>query len=444
MESKRDDSGELVDGTLIADRYRLGREIARGGMGIVCEARHIETGRTVAIKLLARKARNADLIELRLRREAHALGALQHPGILEVLDAGTCPRMGYFVVMEKLEGRSLDGLLAARRRLGIEEALWVAKACGEALAYAHGKGVVHRDIKPANIFVSVVPGEGERLKIIDFGLAGFDAADGPRSAKLTAPGDLLGTLEYIAPEQLSHPEMHEPRSDLYALASVLYECLTGELPTLADRVGSPPNLLDLCAVRPGVEPRIAEAIVRALQVRPDERFACVADFISALEAVEPIRSCRLMPSSRSVRHVPTESEKPTRAEGRRTPPDAVGRRKHPRAPYITPCRVLFEDGHHVDGRSEDISVGGLLVVASSERAADSATATPRERRSEERVTLRFSLPTTGAIVNLPGTVRWLTDGRGRSALGVEFIDPPPATHMAISRYVEIIGQPSSS
>jgi serine/threonine protein kinase len=391
------------------------------------------------LKLNAGPARQTAVNEARLRREAKALGAIRNDGVVDVVDAGKCDTSGFFLAMEKLEGRTLDGLLAARRKLAIPEALWIAKAAGTALVHAHARGVVHRDIKPANIFVTVGGDEPERIVLIDFGLAGYDSQQDPASSKLTGPGDLLGTLEYIAPEQLSHPEARDPRSDLYSLAVVLYECLTGALPTLADRVASPPRIVDVATACPGLSPAVAKAITKALQPRAQDRFERVADFLEALEAEQTIApTVLLFPTSRG--EAVATAAPPTRVEVRRTPGDVVGRRKHPRAPYITPCRILFANGTHIDGRSEDISVGGLLVVLS---AAEPSKGPPPSgsAKAEEPVDVRFALPTTGAIVTVRGTVRWIVDGRGRSALGLAFVEPDEAIKSAISLYVGIVGQP---
>jgi len=426
---------------LVAGRYRLAREIARGGMGVVHEARHLETGRVVAIKLIPPRAREDERVEARLRREARALGMLNHPGIVQVLDAGVCNEHGFFLAMEMLDGRTLDSLLVARTKLAIENALWVAKAAASALEHAHARGVVHRDVKPANLLVTSNPLGADRVVLIDFGLSGYDGDVTPPSAKLTGPGELLGTLEYIAPEQLSNAGGRETRSDQYSLALVLHECLAGELPTLANRVATPPRLPDLTAARPGVSAAVADAVNRALSTKPESRFANVAEFLAALEAAAPIKPVSLLQST--ARAEAKDRDTPTRVDLHKVAAEAaVGRRRHPRAPYITPCRILFASGAHIDGRSEDISAGGLLVMLS---AADPKASPPAAHaKAQEAVQVRFSLPTTGAVVTVPGNVRWVVDGRGRSALGIEFVDPEASVTSAISLYVGIVGQPQTT
>jgi serine/threonine protein kinase len=141
-------------GTVIDRRYRLKREIARGAAGVVYEAEHIYTGRAVALKLLTAAHLNVEETRLRLLREAAAMATVRHPGVAQILDAGEIETVGPYVAMELLEGRTLQGILAVRQRIGVHETVQIGRQICETLAAAHARGVIHRDIKPCNLFVA--------------------------------------------------------------------------------------------------------------------------------------------------------------------------------------------------------------------------------------------------------------------------------------------------
>ena len=280
-----------TQGDVVSGRYTLSREIARGGMGIVFEAKQRFTGRTLAMKLVAREGANVESARERLMREARLLGALRHTAVVDIHDAGVCHEHGPFLVMEMLEGRTLDGILAARNALSLKETLWVAARIGEALAHAHRRGVIHRDVKPTNIFVCRTL-QGETVKLIDFGIAGELAAQTTgASPKITRSGDVLGTFEYMAPEQLSNAEVTAPRSDQHALAVVILECLSGQVPSLADRM-SRTRMPDLTAR--GVPAGMAQAIFRALSPSPADRFDSVGSFLQVVLSAGPAAPVALL------------------------------------------------------------------------------------------------------------------------------------------------------
>ena len=162
----------------------------------------------------------------RLLREALALSAARHPGVVSALDAGETDDGTPYLVLELLEGRSLEGILAVRRRIGAAEVAWLGMALCEALGSAHRRGIIHRDMKPSNVFVARDEQGREVVKLFDFGVARMPAET---NNKLTQEGALLGTPEYMAPEQLLAREV-DGRTDLYALGITLYECLAGVVP----------------------------------------------------------------------------------------------------------------------------------------------------------------------------------------------------------------------
>ncbi|HEX3346123.1 MAG TPA: serine/threonine-protein kinase, partial [Polyangiaceae bacterium] len=230
---------EPLVGDVVDTRYELRRLIARGGMSLVFEAHHKFTRRAVALKLLPEELRGKRDIRGRLLREAYALTAVRHPGFVEVLDAGVCGEHGPYVVLEMLEGRTLDGILAARRRLPVADTVQVARQVCEAVAHANARGVVHRDVKPSNVFVARSEIGEETVKLIDLGVAAVaEERLEENDRKLTQAHEVVGTPEYMAPEQLWGREI-DARTDVYAIGMSLFECLTGEVPY----VGSYPDVL---------------------------------------------------------------------------------------------------------------------------------------------------------------------------------------------------------
>jgi serine/threonine protein kinase len=194
---------EASPASTIDRRYTVRREIARGGMGIVFEAEHSLTRSPVAVKVLTTAALGWPIVHARLMREARALAVARHPGVASVLDAGVCRSHGPYLVLEMIEGRSLESFIVARRTLDVESTVAVAQQLGAALSYVHSTGVVHRDVKPGNVLVTRDAGrEGDVLKLLDFGIARVGEGDDVVERKLTQQTDVLGTIEYMAPEQI--------------------------------------------------------------------------------------------------------------------------------------------------------------------------------------------------------------------------------------------------
>ena len=270
--------------TALADRYRFDKELGRGGMATVFLAHEQASGRAVALKVLnpeLAKTVGAD----RFKREIRVAGSLDHPNILGVLDSGEVGDLLWFT-MPYVEGENLQDLMQREQQLTTDRALQITRAVGSALAHAHGKGVIHRDIKPDNILL-----EGDEVRVADFGVA---RAVSEMHEKLTATGMIVGTPVYMSPEQAAGEKEIDGRADQYALASVLYEMVSGEPPfkgptpaaTLMRRFAGPPRPL-----RPVIDvPEAVEtAIMRALDKDPGARYATVDEFLDALEgkAVSP-------------------------------------------------------------------------------------------------------------------------------------------------------------
>jgi serine/threonine-protein kinase len=221
--SLHDETDPLIGATLL-DRFRIVARLGSGGMGAVYRARQLSVERDVAVKILRSDRAGADTAA-RFEREARVIAKLKHPNIVSVIDYGVTEGRA-FIAMELLEGKTLEQRMLAGPfdEGGIR---WLLRETCEALVEAHSRGVVHRDIKPSNLFLEPL-GSRDVLKVVDFGIARL--LDDP---SLTSQGMLMGTPKYLSPEQASSGAIG-PKSDIYSLGIVAYECLTGKLPFDAD------------------------------------------------------------------------------------------------------------------------------------------------------------------------------------------------------------------
>jgi eukaryotic-like serine/threonine-protein kinase len=268
-----------VTPTLLGGRYRLGERIAAGGMGAVYRAVDETLGRQVAVKALRRELAHDPTFLERFRREARAAAGLSHPGVAGVYDYGELGGQP-FIVMELVEGETLAERLAARGRLPWREAFAIGEQVAVALAAAHAHGLVHRDVKPANILL----GRDGRAKVTDFGIA-----QAAQTATLTRTGMVLGSANYVAPEQAKGGHVG-PAADLYSLGCVLFEAVTGETPyrggnavAIATQHVSAPVPDPREHVR-DLPPEAAALVVRALHKHPAGRFASGTAMAAALAA----------------------------------------------------------------------------------------------------------------------------------------------------------------
>ena len=274
--------------TVIGSSYRIVERIGAGGMGEVYRAHDIVLDRNVALKVLPSEVAGDPERLARFQREAQATAALNHPNILAIHDFGTDGET-VFAVTELLEGETLTARLAPGR-FSVKQSIEVAVAVARGLAAAHGKGVVHRDLKPANIFVT---SEGT-IKILDFGIAKLiEAKPGVQDPTFTAPtatGAILGTLGYMAPEQLRGAAVDQ-RADIFAFGCVLYEMLAGGRPfakgSAAETIGAILNeeAPPLDAGGRDVPVAVARVVDRCLAKRPEDRFSSAHDVALTLAAI---------------------------------------------------------------------------------------------------------------------------------------------------------------
>jgi serine/threonine-protein kinase len=297
----------------LSDRYRLVRELGRGGMATVYLAQDLRHDRPVALKVLHPELARTLGTE-RFLREIKLAARLQHPHILTVLDSGSAGPQGgqaesLWFTMPFVEGESLRERLEREKQLPIEDAVRIAREAAEALDYAHRQNVIHRDIKPENILLT-----GEHALVADFGIAralAGEAAGQPGSGaddRLTDTGLTLGTPAYMSPEQAAGARTLDARSDIYSLACVLWEMLAGEPPftgptpqeAIARRFTETPRLLR--AVRETVPAAVEKAVAKALSKSPADRHSSALKFGRALVATEPAVAAPAAAPSRAGRY----------------------------------------------------------------------------------------------------------------------------------------------
>jgi TolB-like protein len=265
----------------LADRYRIERELGRGGMAAVYLAHDMRHDRPVALKVLHPHLGHA-LGPERFQREIKLAARLQHPHILTVHDSGESAGQLWFT-MPFIEGESLRDRLARERQLPVEDALRIAAQAAGALEYAHRHGVIHRDIKPENILLS-----GGHALVADFGIA--RALSGTSNEHLTSTGMSIGTAAYMSPEQAAGEAGVDARSDIYSLGTLLYEMLTGQVPFLASTPQAMIARRFTESARPVRELRdsvpfpVEQALAKALARTPADRFASAEAFATALSA----------------------------------------------------------------------------------------------------------------------------------------------------------------
>ncbi|MBI5537363.1 MAG: protein kinase [Deltaproteobacteria bacterium] len=272
-------SDDLV-GTILASKYKVLREIGRGGMAVVFEARHVEIGKRVAVKVLAEDLAASSQVVERFIREARAAAAVDSPFICAVHDVDRLADGRPFLVLDYLQGESLFQRMNRVPRFDPQDAVRIFSQVARGLAKAHEAGIIHRDLKPENVFLARDDEGEETAKIVDFGLAKFYApsGDGPQK-RLTRDGMLFGTPLYMSPEQVTQQGTIDHRVDLWALGCMVFETLTGRSVWDNDR-GVAMVLAQIAAeklpipskIRPDLPPAFDAWFVHALQRDPDKRF----------------------------------------------------------------------------------------------------------------------------------------------------------------------------
>lgn len=275
---------------ILSGQYRVLERIGSGGMGAVYKAQQPSMDRFVAVKILHSKFTNRKDLVSRFRREARAMSHLTHPNTAKVYLFGQLEDNACYIVMEYLEGKNLGQVVRQTGPLPSSRAFAVLiQACG-ALEEAHQKGIIHRDLKPENIFLCQMGGIKDFVKVLDFGLAKVTEREmQPGSLILTQEGMVFGTPEFMSPEQAQGKTL-DPRSDVYSLAVILYELVTGKLPFDARtpmeyitlHVQNTPIPLARRAPDREFPAGFQEVLSRAMAKNPEERFQSAAEFATAL------------------------------------------------------------------------------------------------------------------------------------------------------------------
>jgi hypothetical protein len=278
--------GPLADlvGQVVADRYHIIKKLGEGGMGTVYLGEHVKMGRKSAIKVMTQAMANDPDAVSRFNREASNASRLSHPNICQIYDFGETPDGLIYLAMEFIEGCSLSDLIEREGALPLPRAAGILRQSADALQVAHDQTIVHRDIKPDNIMIVQAKDGSDVAKVVDFGIAKAVAGD-ETGQKVTKTGLVVGTPEYMSPEQLSGDKL-DGRSDIYSLALVLYKMLTGVLPfqsdtaqeTMIKRLTDLPE--PLAQARPDIvfPPALQAAMDRALARAVSDRYSSAGEF----------------------------------------------------------------------------------------------------------------------------------------------------------------------
>lgn len=276
-----------LDGSLISGRYKIEKEIGRGGMGVVYQAMQLGLDRKVALKMLLNDLSKDDIGWKRFEVEAKAASSLNHPNIIKIYEYAVSEFGLPYMVMDFVEGESLDDLLDRQQRLSLAQTLSLFIEIANALNHAHKRNVVHRDLKPSNIML--IKNDDDQIVpiILDFGIAKIFTQPGKAALNLTKTGEVFGSPLYMSPEQCMGQPL-DPRSDIYSLGCILYQALSGDTPikgenflnVLFNHMNAKPKSLD--SVSLNIPEQLVETIFKCLSKSPLERYETMAQLKSNL------------------------------------------------------------------------------------------------------------------------------------------------------------------
>jgi eukaryotic-like serine/threonine-protein kinase len=293
--------GDSLLGTTLAGKYRIDERLSEGGMGTVYRGTHVLMEKTVAVKVLRPALAADEKIVARFSREARAASRISHPNALSVTDFGEDENGNVFLVMEFLSGKTLKQLIRDEGPLPLSRVVDITRQVGDALNAAHSQGVVHRDLKSDNIMLLDTT-SGDHAKVLDFGIAKINEPDGAVDTNLTAPNLVIGTPQYMSPEQCSQDSEVDARSDIYAFGVILYEMLVGHVPFSGDsptmvmmkHLQDPvPSVLE---EREDVPAAVGRVVARAMAKAPDDRYQNAIELVEDLTIASGMTINRVAPS----------------------------------------------------------------------------------------------------------------------------------------------------
>jgi hypothetical protein len=384
---KRWHKSSYEKGTFVEGRYELLRDLGGKFGGSRWEVRHARTLRRSVLKVGVRADNDLSDAEA-VQREQNALSRVHHPAAVDLRDAGKTDLGDPFIVVELVEGRTIEGLTAARERLPSWDVCSVFHQIADCLASSHAAGVTHGDVRPENVVV-IRDGYGtERAKLVNW-----------ESASASTPGTDIRT---------------KTLADVRGIGECIFHALVGRKRASSE---DPAGAL----AEAGIGPTLSRVVERAVAIDGEGRILSMRELTSALEAAEPRARdrTRLLEASMEER----KSEPPPPSSIAASP--APEQRRHLRAPFRTPVRLELPGSAPADGRSEDISAGGLLIMTSKGSVATGTS-----------IIVRFALPIDGRVVSEEATVKW---ARG-TALGIALVSPAAETARQIQRYVELMGE----
>ncbi len=400
---------------VLEGKWRLERKLGEGGMGTVYLAHDLQLDRKVAIKILASSLAGDSELVTRFEREARMTASLEHPNIVPVYAVGEMEGRP-FIVMKKLEGRTLAAYLRECGALSGDELMALMRQLCSGLDFIHARGFIHRDIKSGNIFI----GPDGLATILDFGIL----RSSENAEALTRTGMVMGTPQYMSPEQALGAREIDHRADLYALAVLLFECLTGTLPFEAEselsliqmHAHAPPP--DVTERAPWVPKQVSEVVKRALAKRPDDRYASAGGLLAALEdayagkmpvPVNGSYAASRVPASASGSIPMLSSPMLTQPSMKRISGEVSGSR-----PRATPPAQIASGRVHASASSISVAINALTTGAASE--ADSSDPSQFERKGRARAIV-------GGVVLLALVVTgYFAYARARSSPAAERIE----------------------
>jgi serine/threonine protein kinase len=464
-------SGDLI-GQVIADRYHVTKKLGEGGMGAVYLAEHVKMGRKSAIKVMsASMSHDPDAVS-RFNREANNASRIQHPNICAIYDFGETPDGLIYLAMEFIEGDSLNGILKKSGPMSLQRATHILSQTASALKLAHDAGIVHRDLKPDNIMIAQQSGK-DLVKVVDFGIA--KAVGGDESGqKVTKTGLVVGTPEYMSPEQLSGDKL-DGRSDLYSLALVYYRMITGTLPfqaetsqeTMIKRLTDDPMPLRQALPTGNFPPSLQAVMDRALARYASERYPDAVQFSDdvqkAIAGFAPEGGATMIVGASDMKTMvagaaPASSTVPktrisTAAEKEgRTPSGGQPAKKSPVMAIAAGVVVLalagggyamFGKGNAATPPSVPADSGKVASQDTTPQVATNPGSTPAQQQQQTNLTRPLTNPPSQTQTN----TRPVTPARDQGAIQKELDDAidiisgdnPSARRVQLRRLIEIFG-----